>query len=159
MRHLSEEKLVGLVVENRDSGDLTRCHLGQCADCRAKYQRLLEVAAFLRESRAVPPVSAWSNLKGRLVSSLRPGRDWTEPRWLPLVLIHLGVVVTGLALIVTLGSWLESSSAWEWVARLPFVSAVGPRGLIGLAFVVGGGLFVLSLTPVICWELGSRSSE
>ncbi len=164
MQHLTEEQLVGLVLEHRVSypsrqrqrADSGRQHLAACPECRAKYEELREVTAFLGESRAVPPVSAWWRLKGRMERSRRPGRDWTEPRWLPLVSVHLAVIVIAVALILVLGGWLESSSLWEWMRTSEFISTIGPRGLIGLAFIAGGGLCVLALTPVLWWESRTR---
>lgn len=164
MQHLTEEQLVGLVLEHsashpsrtRERAASGRQHLGVCPECRAKYEELREVTGFLGESRAAPPVSAWSRLKGRMDRSRRPGRDWTEPRWLPLVSVHLAVIVIAVALILVLGGWLESSSLWEWMRTSEFVSRIGPRGLIGLAFIAGGGLCVLALTPVLWWESRTR---
>jgi len=165
MRHLTEERLVGLVLEDRAlcgsrtrrSSDAGRQHLARCAECRAKYEELNEVTALLDGgSRAVAPVLAWSGLKGRMERSRRPVRDWTEPRWVPLVAAHLVVVVAALALIVVLGGWLESSRVWEWMGEFELVRTIGPRGLVGLAFLAGGGLCVLALTPVLWWESRSR---
>ncbi len=162
MRHLSEEQLVRLFLENgpacqgRKHQSPGGEHLAVCPACRAKFEELHEVTAFLKESRVAAPASAWSQLKGRLVRSRRPGRDWTEPRWLPLVVVHLTVVVIALALILVLGGWLESSSAWDWLGRLTVISKLGPRGVVALVFLIGGGLGVLALTPVLWWESRSR---
>ncbi len=167
MQHLTEEQLVGLVIEprvsypsrERERADSGRQHLGVCPECWAKYEELHDVTSFLGESRAVPPVSAWSRLKLRMERSRRPGRDWTEPRWLPLVSVHLAVIVIAVALILVLGGWLESSSLWEWMRTFKFVSRIGPRGLVGLGFMVVGGFGVLALTPVLWWEFRTRGRK
>jgi predicted anti-sigma-YlaC factor YlaD len=154
MRHLTEEELVRLVFgDTRWEQQLRRGdHLRSCSQCRARYQVLSWGVGSLRQSTASPPALAWSRLKGRLERSRRPVWDWIEPRWLPLVILHLGAVLAALVLMIVLAGWLESSSVWESIARLPMVGAMGPRRLVGLVFLVGGGLFVLALTPVLCLE-------
>jgi len=88
--------------------------------------------------------------------SRRPSRDWTEPRWLPLVAAHLAVVVAVLALILALGGWLQASAFWERIGTLKFIGTIGPHGLVALAFLAAGGLCVLALTPVLWWESRTR---
>ncbi|RPI23460.1 MAG: hypothetical protein EHM61_19710 [Acidobacteria bacterium] len=157
MRHLTDEQLVGLVLrepgqpEIRQAGDGV-LHVRSCPSCRAKSEELRQAIEALRESRAVPPVSAWSQLKGRLERSCRPVRDWTEPRWAPLVFIHLGIVLFALVLVLGLAGWLSSSSVWNLVGRLPLIDRIGPGGLIALIFLTAGGFLVLALTPVLWLE-------
>lgn len=152
MRHLSEEQLVSLILERRSRHQ----HLAECQQCRARYEELQQVTAFLQEARAVPPVNAWSRLKERLARSRRAARDWTEPRWLPLVFGHLAVVAIALVLIIMLGSRLASSSTWEWIGRASAIGAIGPRTLVAVVFLIGGGLGVLAMMPALWWESRRR---
>jgi len=88
--------------------------------------------------------------------SRRPERDWIEPRWLPLVVVNLAVVTIALGLVLILGGWLESSLLWRWMSKSDLASTIGPRGLVALAFIAGGGFCVLALTPVLWWESRAR---
>lgn len=156
MRHLTEEQLVGLVLHQDECADGEQRHLRLCSECRARREELRHVSALLRESRALPPVSAWWRLKRRMERSTRPGRNWTEPRWLPLVGVHLATVAIAVGAILILGNWLESSGLWESIGTLGFISAIGPRALVVLAFIAVGGLGVLALTPILWWESRTR---
>jgi len=70
--------------------------------------------------------------------------------------VNLAVVIVAFALILVLGGWLESSSLWDWIRGSSLISMIGPRGLVGFAFIAGGGLCVLALTPVLWWESRTR---
>jgi hypothetical protein len=157
MKHLTEEQLMRLVLDRSTFEAGEQRHLRLCSECGARHEELRQLAAYLCESWAVPPVSAWSRLRRRMERSRRPGRDWTEPRWLPLVAVHCSAVAITLGLILALGSWLGSSALWGRIGTLGFVSAIGPRGLVGLAFAVVGGLGVLAMMPILWWESRTRS--
>ena len=153
-RHLRDDDLVALVFSELSERKAAICrrHLDSCKQCRMELDTLQQAVETLeQESLESPPPFAWSKLSARIAKS-GIAREWQEPNWLPLILGHAGGVLLIIAIVLVLGSWLESARVWGYLRLWSFAHTFGPRGLVALAIFSCGALLTLALTPVFWWE-------
>ena len=154
MRHLTEDELVARAFDHDPSGSGAQVagHLEHCAECRAALGCLARAVALLEAEPMEPaPLQAWQRLRSRLEAE-RVGNDWTEPRWLPLILAHAGGAALVLVAIVLAGAWLETTVLWHSIRLWPLARATGGWGVAGVLFFLAGTLATLAMAPVLWWE-------
>ena len=154
MRHLQDEEMVSLAFDELTGGEREACeaHLRACSGCMAAYEQIGRAVALLEKEPTEPaPPFAWAKIKARIEQS-GAGRDWKEPRWVPLVLGNAGAIALVIVLITLTGGWLERASVWQAIRTWPLAREIGPRSLTALVFFGIGALVTLALTPILWWE-------
>jgi hypothetical protein len=154
MRHLQKEELVGLVFDELAGKEWESCqsHLRTCPECEAAFEALARAVSLLQnEPTEAPPPFAWARLKARIDKS-GPGRDWTDPAWVPLIVRNVAGMILVLLFIFLAGGWLSTTTLWQSLRTYRLAAEIGPRGLMTILFFCAGSIATLALAPILWWE-------